>query len=64
MVLNGGFSPATTAHPRPFGMPPYQLVLKDAEIAAVLSLVRSSWGNQAGAVTELDVLGLRGGSTR
>jgi mono/diheme cytochrome c family protein len=64
MVLNGGFSPATAAHPRPFGMPPYQLVLKDAEIAAVLSLVRSSWGNQAGAVTELDVLGLRGGSTR
>jgi len=60
-VLNGGFSPATAGHPRPYGMPPYLLSLSDADIAAVLTHVRGSWGNQAGAVSELDVLQLRGG---
>ncbi|WP_342131546.1 cytochrome c [Hydrogenophaga sp. OTU3427] len=60
-VLNGGFSPATAGHPRPYGMPPYLLSLSDADIAAVLTHVRGSWGNQAGAVGELDVLQLRGG---
>jgi mono/diheme cytochrome c family protein len=63
-VLNGGFSPATAGHPRPFGMPPYLLTLSDADIAAVLTHVRSSWGNQAGAVSELDVLNLRGTARR
>ena len=63
-VLNGGFSPATAAHPRPFGMPPYLLELSDADIAAVLTHVRRSWGNQAAAVSELDVLNLRGTARR
>jgi mono/diheme cytochrome c family protein len=36
-------------------MPPYALVLSDADIAAVLTFVRGAWGNQAGAVSELDV---------
>ena len=63
-VLNGGFSPATTGHPRPFGMPPYLLTLSDADIAAVLTHVRRSWGNQAPAVSELDVLNLRGTARR
>ena len=63
-VLNGGFSPATAAHPRPFGMPPYLLTLSDADIAAVLTHVRRSWGNQAAAVSELDVLNLRGTARR
>ncbi len=47
MVLYGGFGPATAGHPRPHGMPPFTQLLSDAEIAAVLSYVRSSWGNQA-----------------
>ncbi|MDP3520897.1 MAG: cytochrome c [Hydrogenophaga sp.] len=63
-VLNGGFSPATAAHPRPFGMPPYVLELSDADIAAVLTHVRGSWGNTAAAVSELDVLNLRGTARR
>lgn len=54
-VLQGGFAPATTGNPRPFGMPPYVLVLSDREVAAVLTHVRSQWGNDAGAVSELDV---------
>jgi len=55
IVLNGGFAPATAGNPRPFGMPPYVLVLSDADTAAVLSHIRNAWGNQAAPVTELDV---------
>ena len=55
VVLRGGFLPATAGNPRPFGMPPYQMLLSDAEVAAVISYIRSAWGNQAGGVTELDV---------
>jgi mono/diheme cytochrome c family protein len=55
IILHGGFAPATTGNPRPFGMPPYKLVLDDRSVAAVLTHIRSSWGNQAGAVSEFDV---------
>jgi mono/diheme cytochrome c family protein len=59
MVLNGGYAPATPGNPRPFGMPPYVLVLDDAEIAAVVSHIRQSWGNQASTVSPLDVNRIR-----
>ena len=55
LILRGGFPPSTEGNPRPFGMPPYQVVLGDAEIAAMLTHIRSAWGNRAGAVSELDV---------
>ena len=55
IVLNGGFAPATAGNPRPYGMPPYSPLLSDAEVAAVVSYVRSSWGNAAGAVTPAQV---------
>ena len=42
-------------------MPPYLLDLSDAQIAAVLTHIRNQWGNQAAAVTSLQVLKLRGG---
>jgi mono/diheme cytochrome c family protein len=61
MVLNGGFGPSTRQHPRPFGMPPYMLVLSDPEVAALLTHIRTAWGNQASPVSELDVQRLRGG---
>jgi mono/diheme cytochrome c family protein len=60
VVLNGGFAPATSSNPRPFGMPPFALSLSDHDIAAVLSYVRSAWGNRAGEVTPQDVDRLRG----
>ncbi len=53
-VRNGGFAPATAGHPRPFGMPPFVLVLGDTDIAAVLTYIRTAWGHQAAGVTELD----------
>jgi len=59
MVLNGGFAPATNGNPRPFGMPPFVLVLNDSEVAAVISHVRTAWGNQASAVTPLEVNRIR-----
>ena len=54
-VLQGGYAPATAGQPVPLGMPPFVLQLNDAEIAAVLSYVRTSWGNQAGAISEFDI---------
>jgi mono/diheme cytochrome c family protein len=59
IVLHGGYAPATQGNPRPFGMPPFVLVLNDTEIAAVLTHLRQSWGNQAGSVTGLDVNRIR-----
>lgn len=58
-VIRGGFPPATAGNPRPFGMPPLGQDLNDAEIAAVVTFIRNSWGNQAGAVREHEVTRLR-----
>jgi mono/diheme cytochrome c family protein len=60
VVLGGAFAPTTTGNPRPFGMPPFATELSDADIAAVLSYVRNSWGNRASAVRALDVNRYRG----
>jgi mono/diheme cytochrome c family protein len=59
LVLYGGYGPATQGHPRPFGMPPAVLELQDRDIAAVLTHLRSHWGNRAGEVTPLQVNRIR-----
>lgn len=64
VVLGGGYPPATEGNPRPFGMPPYVMLLNDADVAAVLTHIRTSWANQAAPVTEFDVTRQRGGSFR
>jgi mono/diheme cytochrome c family protein len=58
-ILSGGFAPATAGNPQPYGMPPYRTLLTDVEVAAVASFIRQSWGNQAGAVTVLNVQRVR-----
>ena len=58
-IVSGGFAPATAGHPQPYGMPPFRTLLSPAEIAAVASYVRQSWGNRAGAVSSLDVQRVR-----
>ena len=63
-VLHGGFAPATAGNPRPYGMPPFVLVLDDAQIAAVLSHLRSAWGHAAPKVTELEVNRVRAAQGR
>jgi len=60
VVIGGGFPPATAGNPRPFGMPPYATVLSDADVAAVLTHIRTSWGNRAAPVSELAVAQQRG----
>ncbi|CAD5365994.1 Putative diheme cytochrome c-553 [Rubrivivax sp. A210] len=57
VLLHGGFAPATAAQPRPYSMPPQ--FMGDAEMADVLSHIRRSWGNRAGAVSTLDVMQAR-----
>jgi mono/diheme cytochrome c family protein len=54
-VQEGGFGLPTAQHPQPFGMPPFQLVLNDNDMAAVLTYIRQSWGNQGATVQPLDV---------
>ena len=51
MVLDGGYAPATAANPRPHGMPPFGQLLNDNDIAALVTYIRNSWGNEAGGVT-------------
>ena len=55
VILQGGYLPATLGNPRPHGMPPFQHLLGDEEVAAVATFVRNSWGNQAGTVGTIDV---------
>ncbi|MGZ5276277.1 MAG: c-type cytochrome, partial [Caldimonas sp.] len=55
IVLEGGFPPSTAGNPRPYGMPPFATVLQDADVAELLSYVRSSWGNRAAALSPLEV---------
>lgn len=56
VVVNGGFAPATAGNPRPYGMPPFGHELSSADIAAVLSHIRSAWGNEAPPVSVRDVV--------
>jgi mono/diheme cytochrome c family protein len=60
IVLNGGFAPGTAGNPRPYGMPAFGPVLGDDEVAAVVSYLRNSWGNQAPMVSAIDVNRYRG----
>lgn len=60
IVMDGGFGLATQDLPQPFGMPPFLLELDDTALAALLTHLRSNWGNQAPPVTELDIHRLRG----
>lgn len=59
MLLYGGYSPATAGHPQPFGMPPFVLELDDRDIAAVLTHLRTQWGNTGSEVTPLQVNRIR-----
>ena len=55
VVLQGGYLPATAGNPRPHGMPPFQHLLGDEDVAAVATFVRNSWGNQAAGVGTIEV---------
>ncbi|SER45451.1 Cytochrome c, mono-and diheme variants [Nitrosomonas sp. Nm51] len=54
-ILEGGYPATTKENPRPYGMPPFQQMLRDREIAYIVSYIRNAWGNKAGRVTVFDV---------
>ena len=56
ILRHGGFLPTTAGNPRPYGMPPFGSVLDDQEIAAVLTYVRGSWGNDSPPVGMADAM--------
>ena len=49
IIRNGGFPPSTQGNPQPFGMPPFPQ-LSDQELAALITYLRGSWGNQGAPV--------------
>lgn len=59
-VLYGGYPPATAGNPRPYGMPPFQHIIRDNEIAWVVSYIRNTWGNFGSLVSPEEVDSSRG----
>ncbi len=59
MVLNGGYAPGTFKNPKPYGMPPFAQSLSDEEVAAVVTYIRTAWGNHGAPVSAHDVNALR-----
>src|SRR4051812_13750424 len=60
IVLNGLTGPVEVAGETYSGMmPPWGGVLKDPELAAVLTYVRSAWGNKAAPITVSKVAAIR-----
>lgn len=59
MVLNGGYPPGTKKNPMPYGMPPFAQSLSDIEVAAVVTYIRTAWGNSGSPVTAQEANALR-----
>ena len=60
LVLNAGFEPlAVVSFKRAL-----VLVMNDSELAAVITYIRSSWGNDAGGITPMQVQSMRGAQAR
>lgn len=64
LILTGARSIPTPGAPTPLAMPPYGAKLSDAQIAAVATYVRNSWGNAAPTVAASQVARLRHRLTR
>lgn len=58
-TLNGSERVVANGIPDSYRMPPYRNQLSDQEVADVLTFVRTSWGNQGGAVKADEVKELR-----
>ncbi|WP_050470341.1 cytochrome c [Herbaspirillum chlorophenolicum] len=59
IVLAGGEMPWTHKAPTQFAMPAFGSRLSDQEVAEIVTFIRSSWGNNAGAVSASDVAKVR-----
>jgi mono/diheme cytochrome c family protein len=58
-VLNGSTPLVVKDTPGPYRMPQFRLQYSDQEIADVVTFIRNGWGNQAPAVTAVEVAKLR-----
>ncbi|HBS54283.1 MAG TPA: alcohol dehydrogenase, partial [Stenotrophomonas sp.] len=58
VTLAGGRTPHTPHDRMAFSMPGFEH-LPNAQLAQILTFIRSSWGNQASAVREVDVARMR-----
>ena len=59
LVLNGSTPLVVKGTPDPYRMPQFRLQHSDQEIAEVVTFIRNAWGNQAPAVTAVEVANLR-----
>ena len=59
MTLNGSLRIVSSEGPATTDMPYFRLLLDDQQIADVLSYIRSSWGNNAPAVSAAEVAEIR-----
>ena len=59
ILLNGAGRMVVDGVPDSYRMTPFRVLLRDQEIADIASFIRSSWGNQAPAVTAAEVAELR-----
>ena len=55
LLIEGGRSPDTENGPLPRKMPAFSDQLTEKEMARVLTLIRTTWGNSAAPVTERDI---------
>ncbi|MFB9221631.1 c-type cytochrome [Paracoccus cavernae] len=58
-VLAGAAAPSVPTRPAPIGMPGFAWRYSDAEIADLMTFMRSSWGNNAPAITTAEVKAVR-----
>ncbi|MCH8505441.1 MAG: cytochrome c [Ectothiorhodospiraceae bacterium] len=54
IIRDGGYPPSTEDNPRPFGMPPFP-DLSEADVAAIVTYIRRSWGNDGASVSTATV---------
>src|SRR4029077_12668317 len=59
LMLNGSIPLVAEGTPDAYRMPQFRQQLSDQEIADVITFIRNCWGNQAPAVTALEVAKLR-----
>lgn len=62
IILHGGTEPATDSAPTYFTMPQFADHLGDQAIADIVTFIRTSWGNNASAVTAKQVASIRAAS--
>jgi mono/diheme cytochrome c family protein len=59
ITLNGSARVVVSGMPDAYRMPQFRVLLKDEEIADIVSFIRSSWGNRAAPVTAAQVAKVR-----